>query len=63
MKKESPSAFTFKSTEIGEINRKIEESVSDIVAGSRGAIGQAISLAKQREKILLARTARKKNPA
>ena len=52
-----------KSTEIGRINRKIEKSVSGIVTGAQGATGRAISLAKQREKLLVSRTTRKKIPA
>lgn len=60
LNKKALSALTAKSTEIGRINRKIEKSVSGIVTGSNGATGRAISLAKQREKILVARTARKK---
>ena len=57
--KKAGSAWKVKPTEIGRINRKIEKSVSDIIAGSPGATGEAISLAKRREKILLARTAKK----
>lgn len=61
MDKKPGTAREFKptETEIGRINRKIEKSVSDIVTGTPGAIGETIRLANRREKILLARTAKK----
>lgn len=52
-------ASVFKPTEIGQINRKIEKSVSGIVAGKPGAIDETISLAREREKILIEGTTRK----
>lgn len=43
---------SFKSTEIGRLNRKIEQSVSGVLKGTHGATGQAIGFAKQRENFL-----------
>ena len=59
MSKKANSAWVFKPTEIGQINRKIEKSVSDIVTGSPGAVGETIRLAKERERIILSRTEKK----
>lgn len=42
-------------TEIGRINRCIEQSVADIMAGKRGATAKAISYARQRSELLSAR--------
>ena len=57
--KKAKSASVFKPSEIGQINRKIERSVSGIFAGKRRAIDETISLARERERILVERTARK----
>ena len=61
MGKKANSARKFEpaETEIGRINRKIEKSVSGIVDGSPGAVAETIRLAKERERILVERTARK----
>ena len=59
MEKRLDSDRKFKQTEIGRINREIEKSVSDIFTGSRGAIDETIRLARQRERILLARPTKK----
>lgn len=57
--KNANGVWEIEQTEIGRINRKIAESVSDIVAGRPGAVDETISLAREREKILVERTARK----
>ena len=59
MSKNVKSAWPFKPTEIGQINRKIEKSIHRVVIGEPGAIDETIRLAKERERILLSRTARK----
>ena len=57
--KKANGLWEIEQTEIGRINRKIEKSVSDVVAGSPGAVSETIRLAKERERILIERTARK----
>lgn len=53
----------FKSTEIGRLNRKIEQSVSGVFKGVDGATGQAIGFAKKREMFLTSKPSAKKLPA
>lgn len=43
---------SFKSTEIGRINRDIEKSMTGVFLGKRGAAGEALSQAKKREQYL-----------
>ena len=50
-----------KSTEFGDINRMIEQSVSEVFKGERGAIGKAIGFAKKRERYLLSKPKTKKS--
>lgn len=52
-----------KSTEIGKLNRKIEKCVSEVYVGTHGSTGKALSAAKKRETLLVARSTRKKIPA
>lgn len=52
-----------KSTEIGRLNRKIEQSVSGVFKGERGATGEAIGFAKRRESFLVSKPIGKKIPA
>ena len=59
MDKKVNGVWEIEETEIGRIDRKIKESISRIVAGSPGAIDEAISLARERERILFSRIARK----
>ena len=59
MNKKAKSASVFKPTKIGQINRKIEKSIHRIVIGKPGAIDETISLAKERERILVERTEKK----
>lgn len=49
------SEGSFKTTEIGRINRKIEESVSAIFSGERGASGEALKGAQDRESHLFSK--------
>lgn len=53
----------FKSTEIGRLNRKIEQSVSGVAKGTHGATGDAIGFAKKRELFLTTKPIPKKIPA
>lgn len=50
----------FKSTEIGKLNRSIEQSVSGVFLGVRGSTSKAISFAKKRESFLSSQAPRKK---
>lgn len=54
---------SFKSTEIGRLNRKIEQSVSGVFKGERGATSEAIGFAKKREVFLTSKRNTKKIPA
>lgn len=51
---------SFKTTAIGQLNRRIEKSVSGVVSGEKEATGRAISFAKEREKLLIIRHGTKK---
>lgn len=62
MTKKAHKTPLFQPTKFGRINREIEKSVAGIVAGSDGAIGKTISLAKEREKLLVSHNNRKKIP-
>lgn len=61
--KQRSGAFTLKSTKIGKINVKIEESISGVFRGDSGSTGQALGLAKQREMLLRSGASRKKETA
>jgi hypothetical protein len=54
---------SFKSTEIGSLNRGIEQSVSGVFQGTIGSTSRAIGYAKKREMLLLSRATNKKVPA
>lgn len=57
------AAGSYKSTELGRINRNIEKSVSGVFQGKRGAAGEALNLAKKREIYLYTKPSPKKIPA
>jgi hypothetical protein len=63
MSKAPKSFSSFTTTRIGAINRDIEKNIKLVVAGSRGATGQAISSVKQRQALLAARPFKAKQSA
>jgi hypothetical protein len=63
MPKKPKKTYFITTTRVGEINRDIEKNILNVVSGSRGATGEALSSAKRRQALLTSRPFKRKQPA